>query len=207
VLAEADEMPPRPVVRVVARLRRPPAASCTASTLAGDAGGHDVGLATTRTTGRGDIPSASASTTSSVPTKQLVSATRQAGADGATSARDALARAGSDALNGAVIGVHRPCHMARHASRLELSTARLYFPLARLALCADCEVCFESASTPAPPAVVGRGRPWPDSSDMPPREWSCGLSRAVLAEDTRQRRARGERTPPRHRLGDQPKLY
>lgn len=28
-------------------------------------------------------------------------------------------------------------------SRLAASTARLYFPLARLALCADCEMCFE----------------------------------------------------------------
>src|SRR5438093_11723617 len=28
-------------------------------------------------------------------------------------------------------------------SRLQMSAARVYFPLARVALCADCEVCFE----------------------------------------------------------------
>jgi hypothetical protein len=40
-------------------------------------------------------------------------------------------------------------------SRLEASTARLYFPLARLALCADCEVCFEIGFD-ACPACGGR---------------------------------------------------
>src|SRR5262249_57227095 len=71
-------------------------------------------------------------------------------------ARDALTHGRREPSNDATIRVASRLPRGRAMrSRLEASTARLYFPLARLALCADCEVCFEIGFD-ACPACGGR---------------------------------------------------
>jgi len=90
-------------------------------------------------------------------------------------------------------------------SRLQASTARLYFPLARLALCADCDVCFEIGSDACP--ACG-GRTWSPLARLigQPSEGAVVRAvRAVVAE------TRGSRAGEAHHLvivsRDQPKLY
>src|SRR2546423_14563867 len=63
-------------------------------------------------------------------------------------------------------------------SRLQLSTARLYFPLARLALCADCEVCFEIGLDACP--ACG-GRTWSPLSRLIGHASEGAVVRAVRA--------------------------
>jgi hypothetical protein len=92
-------------------------------------------------------------------------------------------------------------------SRLQASTARLYFPLARLALCADCEVCFEIGADACP--ACG-GRTWSPLARLigQPSEGAVVRAvRAVVAETRSSRATHGEA----HHLvivsRDQPKLY
>ncbi len=92
-------------------------------------------------------------------------------------------------------------------SRLQLTSARLYFPLARLALCADCEVCFEIGVNACP--ACG-GQTWSPLSRLIGHASDGAVVRAVravVAEAGRAAPARGEA----HHLvivsRDQPKLF
>jgi hypothetical protein len=123
-------------------------------------------------------------------------------------ARDALARAARDALNGAVIGVASTLpHGRAMRSRLELSAARLYFPLARLALCADCEVCFEIGLDACPACGCQTWSPLARLIGHASEGVVVRAVRAVVAETTGNGAARGDA----HHLvivsRDQPKLY
>ena len=65
-------------------------------------------------------------------------------------------------------------------SRLRVTAARLYFPLARLALCADCEVCFEIGADACP--ACG-GRSWSPLSRLIGQQASDGaVVRAVRGD-------------------------
>jgi hypothetical protein len=63
-------------------------------------------------------------------------------------------------------------------ARLQASTARLYFPLARLVLCADCEVCFEIGFDACP--ACG-GRTWSPLSRLIGQAADGAVARAVRA--------------------------
>jgi hypothetical protein len=69
-------------------------------------------------------------------------------------------------------------HGAPMRSRLQVSTARLYFPLARLVLCADCEVCFEIGFDACP--ACG-GRTWSPLSRLIGQAADGAVARAVRA--------------------------
>jgi len=93
-------------------------------------------------------------------------------------------------------------------SRLRVTAARLYFPLARLALCADCEVCFEIGADACP--ACG-GRSWSPLSRLIGQQASDGAVvravRAVVAETRGNGASRGDT----HHLvivsREQPKLF
>jgi len=92
-------------------------------------------------------------------------------------------------------------------SRLELSTARLYFPLARLALCADCEVCFEIGLDACPACGCQTWSPLARLIGHASEGVVVRAVRAVVAETRGNGTARGDA----HHLvivsRDQPKLY
>ena len=135
-------------------------------------------------------------------------ATRQAGADGATSRVTRWRVRARDALNGAVIGVASTLpHGRAMRSRLELSTARLYFPLARLALCADCEVCFEIGLDACPACGC---RTWSPLARLIGHASEGVVVRAVRAVVAETRGNGGARGDAHHLVivsRDQPKLY
>ena len=93
-------------------------------------------------------------------------------------------------------------------SRLRVTAARLYFPLARLALCADCEACFEIGADACP--ACG-GRSWSPLSRLIGQQASDGAVvravRAVVAETRGNGASRGDA----HHLvivsREQPKLF
>jgi hypothetical protein len=91
-------------------------------------------------------------------------------------------------------------------SRLSLAAPRLYFPLARLALCADCEMCFEIGADACP--ACG-GHTWSPLSRLIGHASDGAVVRAVRAvvAETRGGPARGDT----HHLvivsRDQPKLF
>jgi hypothetical protein len=70
-------------------------------------------------------------------------------------------------------------YAAAMRSRLQVTTAaRLYFPLARLVLCADCEVCFEIGFDACP--ACG-GRTWSPLSRLIGQAADGAVARAVRA--------------------------
>ena len=91
-------------------------------------------------------------------------------------------------------------------SRLEVSSPRLYFPLARLALCADCEVCFEIGFDACP--ACG-GRTWSPLARLVGHASEGTVVRAVRAmvAETRNKGTAGDA----HHLvivsREQPKLF
>ncbi|PYM79432.1 MAG: hypothetical protein DME13_26095 [Candidatus Rokuibacteriota bacterium] len=92
-------------------------------------------------------------------------------------------------------------------SRLQLSTARLYFPLARLALCADCEVCFEIGLAACPACGCQTWSPLARLIGHASEGVVVRAVRAVVAETRGNGAAHGDA----HHLvivsRDQPKLY
>jgi hypothetical protein len=92
-------------------------------------------------------------------------------------------------------------------SRLALTTARIYFPLARLALCADCEVCFE-IGLDACPACGGRS--WSPLSRLIGQASEGAIVRAVRAVVAETRGGGATRGDTHHLVivsRDQPKLF
>jgi hypothetical protein len=119
-----------------------------------------------------------------------------------------LAHDTPDASNGVTHGVAPTLpHGRAMRSRLEISAPRLYFPLARLALCADCEVCFEIGSDACP--ACG-GRTWSPLSRMIGDASDGAMARAVRAV-VAETRATGAARGDAHHLvivsRDQPKLF
>jgi hypothetical protein len=91
-------------------------------------------------------------------------------------------------------------------SRLALTEARLYFPLTRLALCPDCEVCFE-ISMEACPACGGET--WSPLSRLIGNAAENAVVRAVQAV-VAETRCGGDHDEAHHLVivsRDQPKLY
>lgn len=98
-------------------------------------------------------------------------------------------------------------HRRAMRSRLELSTARLYFPLARLALCADCEVCFEIGLDACP--ACG-GRTWSPLSRLIGHASEGAVVRAVRAVVAETSGGAATRSEAHHLVlvsRDQPKLF
>jgi hypothetical protein len=92
-------------------------------------------------------------------------------------------------------------------SRLELTTARLYFPFARLALCADCEVCFEIGLDACP--ACG-GRTWSPLSRLIGQASDGAIARAVRAVVAETRGGGTARGDTHHLVivsREQPKLF
>ena len=92
-------------------------------------------------------------------------------------------------------------------SRLEISSPRLYFPLARLALCADCEVCFEIGFDACP--ACG-GRTWSPLAKLVGHASEGTVVRAVRAMVAETRAKGGSRNEGNHLVivsREQPKLY
>ena len=93
-------------------------------------------------------------------------------------------------------------------SRLEASTARLYFPLARLALCADCEVCFEIGFDACPACGC---RTWSPLSRLIGQASDGAVVRAVRAVVAETTRGTGAAdSDARHLVivsREQPKLF
>ncbi len=92
-------------------------------------------------------------------------------------------------------------------SRLEVSSPRLYFPLARLALCADCEVCFEIGFDACP--ACG-GRTWSPLARLVGHASEGTVVRAVRAM-VAETRGKGAARDDTHHLvivsREQPKLF
>jgi len=132
---------------------------------------------------------------------------RQPGARGASS-RDALACAPLDPPKDADIRVASALPRGRAMrSRLQASTARLYFPLARLALCADCEVCFEIGFDACP--ACG-GRTWSPLARMIGHASDGAVVRAVRAVVAETRSSRANEADAHHLVivsREQPKLF
>jgi len=92
-------------------------------------------------------------------------------------------------------------------SRLQLSTARLYFPLARLALCADCEVCFEIGLDACP--ACG-GQTWSPLSRLIGNAADGAVVRAIRAVVDETRGGGSARGDTHHLVivsREQPKLF
>ena len=92
-------------------------------------------------------------------------------------------------------------------SRLRLAAARVYFPLARLALCADCEVCFE-IGVDACPACGGRS--WSPLSRLIGQASDGAVVRAVRAVVAETRGNGASRGDAHHLVivsREQPKLF
>jgi hypothetical protein len=92
-------------------------------------------------------------------------------------------------------------------SRLQLTTARVYFPLARLALCADCEVCFEIGFDACP--ACG-GRSWSPLSRLIGQASDGAIVRAVRAVVAETRGGGAARGDAHHLVivsREQPKLF
>jgi hypothetical protein len=92
-------------------------------------------------------------------------------------------------------------------SRLQVSSARLYFPLARLALCADCEVCFEIGFDACP--ACG-GRTWSPLARMIGHASDGAVVRAVRAVVAETRSSRAKDADAHHLVivsREQPKLF
>jgi len=92
-------------------------------------------------------------------------------------------------------------------SRLALTTPRVYFPFARLALCADCEVCFEIGHDACP--ACG-GRTWSPLSRLIGQATDGAIVRAVRAVVAETRGGAAARGDARHMVivsRDQPKLF
>ena len=92
-------------------------------------------------------------------------------------------------------------------SRLEISSPRLYFPLARLALCADCEVCFEIGFEACP--ACG-GRTWSPLAKLVGHASEGTVVRAVRAMVAETRGKGGAQSDAHHLVivsREQPKLY
>jgi hypothetical protein len=92
-------------------------------------------------------------------------------------------------------------------SRLETSSPRLYFPLARLALCADCEVCFEIGFDACP--ACG-GRTWSPLARLVGHASEGTVVRAVRAMVAETRGKGGTGSDAHHLVivsRDQPKLF
>jgi hypothetical protein len=92
-------------------------------------------------------------------------------------------------------------------SRLGVSTPRLYFPLARLALCADCEMCFEIGVDACPACGCGTWSPLSRLIGQASDGAIARAVRAVVAETRGNGAARGDS----HHLvivsREQPKLF
>ena len=92
-------------------------------------------------------------------------------------------------------------------SRLQMSAARVYFPLARLALCADCEVCFEIGPDACP--ACG-GTSWSPISRLLGQVSDGAVARAVRAV-VAETRGNGAGRGDAHHLvivsREQPKLF
>lgn len=92
-------------------------------------------------------------------------------------------------------------------SRLQTSSARLYYPLARLALCADCEVCFEIGADTCP--ACG-GRTWSPLSRLIGHAADGAVVRAVRAVVAEAGRTAPARGAAHHLVivsREQPKLF
>jgi hypothetical protein len=90
---------------------------------------------------------------------------------------------------------------------MHLSNARVYFPLTRLALCADCEVCFE-IGTEACPACGGRS--WSPLSRLIGQASDTSVVRAVRAVVAETRGNGASRGDAHHLVivsREQPKLF
>src|SRR5262249_23390779 len=125
------------------------------------------------------------------------------------SSRDALAPAPHDSSKDAGFRVASPLPRGRAMrSRLEASTARLYFPLARLALCADCEVCFEIGFDACP--ACG-GRTWSPGGRLLGHGSEGAGVRPVPSRAAQATRSTGAAARDAHHLvivsRDQPKLF
>ncbi|HEV8471604.1 MAG TPA: hypothetical protein VGR82_02410 [Methylomirabilota bacterium] len=92
-------------------------------------------------------------------------------------------------------------------SRLELATPRLHVPLARVALCADCEVCFEIGPDTCP--ACG-GETWSTLSRFLGHATDGAVVRAVRAVVAETRCADPDRRGTHHLVivsREQPKLF
>jgi hypothetical protein len=92
-------------------------------------------------------------------------------------------------------------------SRHEVSTARLYFPLARLALCADCEVCFEIGFDACPACGC---RTWSPLSRLIGHASDGAVVRAVRAVVAETTRGNGAAQDAHHLVivsREQPRLF
>jgi len=92
-------------------------------------------------------------------------------------------------------------------SRVALTSPRVYFPFARLALCADCEVCFEIGLEACP--ACG-GRTWSPLSRLIGQASDGAIVRAVRAVVAETRGGAATRGDAHHLVivsRDQPKLF
>src|SRR5207247_10421316 len=101
-----------------------------------------------------------------------------------------------DPLNGAAIRVASTLPQCRAMrSRVALTSPRVYFPFARLALCADCEVCFEIGLEACP--ACG-GRTWSPLSRLIGQASDGAIVRAVSAVVAETRGGEAKRGDAHH---------